>query len=164
MKLTDEEITEIITSTVIGPLIDMDGAIQDFREIVDEWSDDLKAFLVTLAGHDRSFLVALAHAVIAMCLHAEDSMVDRGLAGADWYRGAGCIEAYWQENGNGKIYDEEWLSFKDRWMASKLEASGVCKLIERWNEKLVGDQQAGLPTVNYLIQDRVEVKKALREI
>ena len=91
MKLTDEEIMRIITT--YGPVMDTADTIQFFREIVDEWSDDLKAFLVTLAGHDRSFLVALDHAVIAMCLHAEDSMVDRSLAGADWYRVAGCIEA-----------------------------------------------------------------------
>ena len=47
---------------------------------------------------------------------------------------------------------------------SKLKATHVCKLIERWKEKLVGDQQPGLPTVNYLIEDRIAVKKALREI
>jgi hypothetical protein len=94
MKLTDEEIKEIITSTVVGPVIDMDDTIQFIREIMDEWSDDLKVYLVTLAGDDRRFLVALAETVIAMCLHAEDSMVDRASVGGEWYRVAYSVEQF----------------------------------------------------------------------
>jgi hypothetical protein len=72
------------------------------------------------------------------------------------------IEAYYQ--GQGRTYSEEWLALRDQWVASKLKASHVCRLVERWDEKLVGDQQPRLPTIDYLIKDRVEVKKALREI